>query len=77
MISMSTSQTTLWRPCREGHERCAVDGVECECEARHIRMGPSPTVCRVMAKFCERLGAHDESEIWIQAADMPESKGNA
>lgn len=19
--------------CREGHERCAVDGVECECEA--------------------------------------------
>jgi hypothetical protein len=23
-------------PCRPGHERCAVDGVECECEQRQL-----------------------------------------
>jgi hypothetical protein len=32
---MPQPETTKgWQPCREGRERCAVDGVECECEAR-------------------------------------------
>jgi hypothetical protein len=74
---MINKPTTLWQPCREGHERCAVDGVECECEARHVRMGPSPTVCRVMAKFEDRLGHHEAADQWRAAAETPEAKGNA
>ncbi len=31
---MSGEQTTNFFPCPEGRERCAVDGVQCECERR-------------------------------------------
>lgn len=73
------NSTTI--PCREGHERCAVDGVECECERieleKAMRLGPSPTVARVMAKFCDRLGVRDEADQWRQAAEIPRSEGSA
>ena len=73
--------------CPEGRERCAAS-TECECERviyeqhkqeieQHERMGPSPTVCRVMAKFCERLGHADEAKQWADAAEIPSSAGNA
>lgn len=82
---MSQDNTTHDTTCPEGRERCAVDGVECECERREydridqerLRNGPSPTVCRVMAKFADRLGHPDEAARWREAADMPRSEGNA
>lgn len=32
--------------CREGHERCAVDGVECECEAIAYSQDDQCPTCR-------------------------------
>lgn len=41
-----------------------------------LRNGPSPTVCRVMAQFCEKLGHPEEAEQWRKSAEIPKAEGN-
>lgn len=47
-----------------------------EAKEKFLRQGPSPTVCRVMAKFSDALGHPDDAEQWSKAAEMPPAKGN-
>lgn len=46
----------LWHPCRPGHERCAVDGVECECERVEQERMAEPCECLACGRMHRKLG---------------------